>query len=54
MKKKVTVYFKPVNLEIELRDNLSEEEIEQEINKQIYDAQIDDITNATVIDFWED
>lgn len=54
MKKTVTVYFSPINLEIELADNLSEEEMEQEINKQIYDVQTEDITNATAIDFWED
>ena len=53
MKKKVTVYFRPAILEIELRDNLSEEEIEQEINKQIYDVQTDDITNA-IVEYWED
>lgn len=54
MIKKVTVYFTPVDVEIELDDNLDQEEIEQEINRQIYDVQVDDITNETVIDYWED
>lgn len=53
MKKAVTVYFSPVYVEIEVDDNLEQDEIEQEINKQIYDIQIDDITNETVIDYWE-
>lgn len=54
MKKTVTVYFSPVRLEIELEDNLDENEVEQEINRQVYDIQVDEIINATVIDFWED
>ena len=54
MIKKVTVYFTPVDVEIELDDNLDQDEIEQEINRQIYDVRVDDITNETVIDYWED
>lgn len=54
MKKKVTVYFSSVSLEIELDNNLDRYEIEQEINRQVYDVQVDDIVNETVIDYWED
>lgn len=53
MKKKVTVYFSPVVLEVELADNLDNYEIEEEINRQVYDIQVDDIVNETVIDYWE-
>lgn len=53
MKKKVIVYFSPVSLEIELDDNLDKDEIEQEINRQVYDVKVDEITNETVIDYWE-
>lgn len=45
MKKKVTVYFTPITFEIELDNNLDEYEIEEEINRQIYEIQADDITN---------
>ncbi len=53
MKKKVTVYFTPLTFEIELNDNLDEYEVEQEINRQIYDIQADEITNDVDIDYWE-
>lgn len=52
MKKKVTVYFTPITFEIELDNNLNEYEIE-EINRQIYEIQADDITNDVDIDYWE-
>lgn len=54
MKKKIKVYFSPVIVEVEIDDNLNEEEAEQEINRQVYDVQVDDITNETVIDYWEE
>ena len=53
MKKKVTIYFSPVVLEVELADNLNNYEIEEEINRQVYDIQVDDITAQTLIDYWE-
>lgn len=53
MKKKVTIYFSPVVLEVELADNLNNYEIEEEINRQVYDIQVDDITAQTAIDYWE-
>lgn len=53
MKKRITVYFTPINLEIELDDNLDKREIEEEINRQVYDLQVDEITNDINIDYWE-
>lgn len=53
MKKRITVYFTPINLEIELDDNLDKREIEEEIDKQVYDLQADEITNDVDIDYWE-
>lgn len=53
MKKKVTVYFSPIIFEVELENNLDEDEIEREINRQVYDIQADNLINATVIDYWE-
>lgn len=54
MKKKITVYFSPVSFEIELDDDLDKREVEAEINRQVYDVKVDDITNETVIDYWEE
>lgn len=54
MKKKVTVYFTPITFEIELNNNLDEYEVEEEINRQIYEIQADDITNDVDIDYWEE
>lgn len=53
MKKKVTVYFSPITFEVELENNLDEYEIEEEINRQVYDIQADNLINETVIDYWE-
>lgn len=54
MKKKIKVYFSPVIVEVEIDEKLNKEEAEQEINRQVYDVQVDDITNETVIDYWEE
>lgn len=53
MKKQITVYFSPVTFDIELADGLDEREIEEEINRQVYDVEIDNITNNAIIDYWE-
>lgn len=53
MIKQTTVYFTPVTLDIELDDNLDNEDIEQEINRQVYDVQVDEITNNAIISYWE-
>lgn len=52
-KKRITVYFTPISFEVELDDNLGNEEIEEEINRQVYDLQADEITNDVDIDYWE-
>lgn len=54
MKKRVTIYFTPKTLEVELDDNLDKREIEEEINRQVRDLQVDEITNDVEIDYWED
>ena len=53
MKKRVTIYFTPKILEVELDDNLDKREIEEEINRQVYDLQVDEITNDINVDYWE-
>ena len=53
MKKQITVYFEPATINIEVENNLEEREIEEEINRQIYDIQTDDIINKTFISYWE-
>jgi len=37
MKKRITVYFTPISFEVEIDDNLDNREIEEEINRQIYE-----------------
>lgn len=54
MKKKVKVYFSPVVLEVKLNDKLNQYEIEEEINRQVYIVQEDEIKNETIIDYWEE
>lgn len=53
MKKRITIYFTPISLEIELDNNLDKREIEEEINRQVYDLQADEITTDIRIDYWE-
>lgn len=54
MKKKITVYFNPVSLELELNEDLDRREIEEEINRQVYDIKTDEITREAEIDYWEE
>lgn len=53
MKKRIIVYFTPISFEVELKDDLDNMEIEEEINRQVYDLQADEITNYVDIDYWE-
>lgn len=53
MKKRITVYFTPISFEVEIDDNLDNREIEEEIDRQVYDLQVDEITNDVDIDYWE-
>lgn len=53
MKKQVTVYFEPVKLELEVDDKLDLREREEEMNRQIYDIQTEDIISKTEISYWE-
>ena len=51
MKRKVTIFLEPIEKEITLDDNLSEDEIEQEINNIIYDnTDIEDV----IVSYWEE
>lgn len=54
MKRKIKVFFTTVDIELDIPDNLDEREIEEEINKQVYDKRIDEITNETMIDYFEE
>lgn len=54
MKRKIRVFFTTVDIELDIPDNLDEREIEEEINKYVYDKKIDEITNETMIDYFED
>lgn len=53
-KRKVVVYFKPVELEVEISDDLDKDEIEQELDKIVYYEKIDEIVNETVIDYFDE
>jgi len=53
MKIKVRVFFKEVETEIELPDNLDKEDIEQELNEQICMRE-EEILEKTEIDYFEE
>lgn len=54
MKRKIKVYFTTVDIELDIPGNLDEIEIEEEINNQVYNKKIDEITNETMIDYFEE
>ena len=51
---RVTIYLKPISKIIEIDDDLEDDEIEQEINYQVYDKYEEDILQEAEIDYWED
>ncbi len=54
MRKRITVYFRPLETEIELPDNLEEYDIEQELNAIVYGKKMDEITDQAEIDYFEE
>lgn len=54
MNKKIRIFFKPIEKEIKLNDNLDEREIEEEINWNVYTFREEEILNQARIDFWEE
>jgi hypothetical protein len=54
MKKKVQIYFEPIEKEIELPEGLDEREIEEEINWNVYTYMEDEILNQASISYWEE
>lgn len=54
MKIKIKVYFQEKELEVNLPDGLKQEDIEEEINKLLYDEATDAITKDIEIDYWEE
>ena len=46
----ITIYFKPVIKEVEY-DNI--EDLEQEINRLVYDILLDEIKQQVEVDYWE-
>jgi len=53
MRKKVTVYFRPIEKIIEIDDELTEIEAEMELTRQIYDVLDEEILSEAEIDYWE-
>jgi len=51
---RVTIYLKPIIKILEIDDNLEEDEIEQEIDYQVYDKYEEEILDEAEIDYWED
>lgn len=54
MEKKIKVYFTPVIMAVTLDDNLEDDDIEQEINRQVYDVMNYKIMERAEIDYWEE
>lgn len=54
MKKRVTIYLKPIEKEIELNDNLDEDERYQELSDIIFDRLTDELKDKVEIDYWEE
>lgn len=53
MKKTVTIYLQPITKHLDIDDRLDEREIEEEINRQVYDNLAFDLADEVTIDFWE-
>ncbi len=53
-KKRLRVFFTPIELEVEISDKLDEDEKEQRLNEIVYLEKAVEITNETVIDFFEE
>lgn len=53
MLKKVTIYLEPIVKHIEIDDNLDEREVEEEINRHVYDMLPDEIAYEAKVDYWE-
>lgn len=54
MKKKIRIFFEPVEISVDIDDDYDEIETEMEITRQIYDIRIDEINQETCIDYWEE
>lgn len=53
MKKKVRIFFSPIDINIELNDNIEEDEIERELCNIVYDERQDEFKEMAEIDFFE-
>lgn len=53
-KKRLRVFFTPIELEVEISDKLDEVEKEQRLNEIVYLEKAVEITNETVIDYFEE
>ena len=51
MQKKVVIYLEPIVKHIEVDDELDEREIEEEINRHVYDMLPDEIAFEAKIDY---
>lgn len=54
MKKKIRVFFEPVEISIDIDDDYEEIEAEMELTRQIYDVREDEIMNKTNISHYEE
>jgi hypothetical protein len=55
MKKKIRIFFEPVEMEIDIYDGLSKETIEAIINNKVYDFKSEEeICNQASIEYWEE
>lgn len=53
-KKRLRVFFSPIELEVEISDKLDQIETEQRLNEIVYCEKTNEITNETVIDYFEE
>lgn len=53
-KKRLRVFFSPIELEVEISDKLDEAETEQRLNEIVYCEKAVEITSETVIDYFEE
>lgn len=56
MKKKIRIFFEPIEKEIEINQNIINDEraVEEELNWNVYTFREEEILNQARIDYWEE
>ena len=53
-KKKIRIFFEPIDMEVEIPDGLDGYDEENEINEIVYGYREEEILEKAKIDFWEE